>query len=348
MWAEQGAWPPGPYLEVAAGAVIDADGRVLLGQRPADKAWAGWWELPGGKIERGETAMHALARELEEELGIEVTEATPWVNYIHAYTHATVRLAFCRVTAWRGTPRGLENQALRWVDPRASLTSIEASLGGGSLLPATLPPLRWLSVPDRYLVSDLQNEEDAQLWLRRVREALRAGVRLFQFRAPGWPTGPAASELLEVLKETLRCVHQQKGRVLVNSVHPNAWAELADGRHWRSTDAMALSAPPVKQSGQWLSMSCHNHDEIARARALQADFAVLGPVLPTASHPGAALLGWSGFEVLQQQAGLPLFAIGGQSASTLAQAHAHGAHGIAGVRQLIDWCKDPAETARLD
>ena len=72
MWAEQGGWPPGPYLEVAAGAVIDRRGRLLLGQRPADKAWAGWWELPGGKIEFGETAIEAVAREVREETGCEI------------------------------------------------------------------------------------------------------------------------------------------------------------------------------------------------------------------------------------------------------------------------------------
>ena len=69
-----------PEIFVAAGLILKPDGSLLLGQRPADKPWPGWWELPGGKIEAGETVLQALARELKEEIDIDVTEASPWVN----------------------------------------------------------------------------------------------------------------------------------------------------------------------------------------------------------------------------------------------------------------------------
>ena len=71
-----------PRIHVAAGLVLRADGALLLGQRPADKPWPGWWELPGGKLEPGETALQALARELKEEIDITVTRATRWVTYV--------------------------------------------------------------------------------------------------------------------------------------------------------------------------------------------------------------------------------------------------------------------------
>src|SRR5690606_36735538 len=97
-----------PFIKVAAGLILRPDGQLLLAQRPSDKPWAGWWELPGGKIEAGESTLEALARELQEELGIQITDASPWVTYTHEYPKNIVQLAFCRVYGWTGTPAGLE------------------------------------------------------------------------------------------------------------------------------------------------------------------------------------------------------------------------------------------------
>lgn len=321
------------WLDVAAGLVIDADGRLLLGQRPEGKSYAGWWELPGGKLEPGETPMQALHRELHEELGIEVTEATPWVTYIHEYPHATVRLAFCRVTGWRGEPQGLENQALRWVDPRQSLADLEAGLGGGHLLPATLPPVRWLGLPDRYLVLGLQSLLDVPGYLLRLEQALAAGIRLLQFRVPEWQGGAADAALLDVMRQTLALARSAGARLLVNSVHPEAWWREADGVQLRAADLSRFDSRP--EAGL-VGASCHAANDLAQARRLEADFALLGPVLPTTTHPGHAGLGWEAFAELNAQAGMPVLAIGGQSPATLAIARRHGAHGIAGIRHLLD------------
>jgi 8-oxo-dGTP diphosphatase len=106
---------------VAAAALIDANGRVLLAQRPPGKTLAGAWEFPGGKIEAGETPEAALVRELKEELGIEVDAASlkPLAFASHAYEtmHLLMPLYECR--AWRGEPRSREGQALTWVRPEA-------------------------------------------------------------------------------------------------------------------------------------------------------------------------------------------------------------------------------------
>ena len=106
-------------IDVAVAILIRADGRVLLAQRPAGKVYGGWWEFPGGKIEPGEGTAHALARELHEELGVEVERAYPWITRFFAYPHATVRLHFFRVLAWRGEPHGREGQAFAWQDLQA-------------------------------------------------------------------------------------------------------------------------------------------------------------------------------------------------------------------------------------
>lgn len=317
-------------VDVAAGLLIGPDGRLLLGQRPEGKPYAGWWELPGGKLEPGETFLQALARELREELGIEITEAQSWVTLVHAYAHATVRLVFCRVTGWRGEPAGLEGQRLRWVDPDQEVAGIEAGLGGGQLLPATVPPLEWLRVPTTYAIADATAFADVPTFVESVARALGGGTRLFQFRAVAGAADDA--RLYQALQAMLRLTRPAGARVLVNSRHPEAWWREADGVHLRSGD---LSRPLPDLAPRWIGASAHNAGELAQARAAGARFVVLGPVLPTASHPDAPVLGWAGFAGLAAEAGLPVFALGGQSPETLPRATAHGAHGVAGIRAFF-------------
>lgn len=319
---------PDKIIDVAVGVLLRPDGTVLLGNRPADKPWPGWWELPGGKLEPGETVLQALARELHEELGIEVTTSAPWVTYVHEYPTTTVRLAFCRVTGWLGEPKGLEGQELRWIDLRRAHEVPQ-------LLPATYPPLRWLQLPEVYAISGVGAPEHLPDFLQRLDKNLAAGLRLLQWREPDWPTGVSAPDLHEALAAVIARCHAAGARVLVNSVHPAEWWAQADGVHLRSTDAANLSTRPNLAEGALLGVSTHNLAELAQARALTADFAVLGPVLPTPSHPGVLGMGWARFAELNAQAGLPVYALGGQSASTLASVRAVGGHGFAGIRAWI-------------
>ncbi|MDA8870862.1 (deoxy)nucleoside triphosphate pyrophosphohydrolase [Rhizobiaceae bacterium] len=110
-----------PITLVVACALVDADGRVLLAQRPKGKAMAGLWEFPGGKVDAGESPEAALIRELAEELGIETKAAclAPLSFASHAYEtfHLMMPLYVCR--RWWGTPQPLEGQALKWVRPKA-------------------------------------------------------------------------------------------------------------------------------------------------------------------------------------------------------------------------------------
>jgi 8-oxo-dGTP diphosphatase len=103
-------------LEIVAGALADAQGRVLIAQRPPGKELAGRWEFPGGKLHANESPRAGLARELREELGVEVLAAESLIRYPHEYPDKTVWLDLWLVTSWRGDPRGLDGQALRWVE----------------------------------------------------------------------------------------------------------------------------------------------------------------------------------------------------------------------------------------
>nr|MBF0685596.1 thiamine phosphate synthase [Pseudomonas sp.] len=142
-----------------------------------------------------------------------------------------------------------------------------------------------------------------------------------------------AESLLGVLRQMLALTRPAGARVLVNSLHPSAWWHEADGVHLRSADLRA--GMPVLAEPHWIGASTHNAEELAMARDIGARFAVLGPVLHTNTHPEAEPLGWSRFANLAADAGLPVFALGGQSMGLMPQAFSCGAHGIAGIRHLF-------------
>ncbi len=123
-------------VDVAVGVLLRPDGGFLLTSRPAGKVYAGYWEFPGGKLEPGETVLQALARELQEELGISIGAATLWKVELVDYPHALVRLSFCKVRAWTGELQMREAQLFSWQQLPVQV---------GPLLPGTLPVLQWLA-----------------------------------------------------------------------------------------------------------------------------------------------------------------------------------------------------------
>jgi 8-oxo-dGTP diphosphatase len=120
-----------PRLRVVAAAVFDAQCRVLIAERPAGKHMAGWWEFPGGKVAAGESDAAALERELREELGVDTRAESEIMTLSHEYPDRIVDLVLWRAHLLRGEPRGLDGQALKWVDCQ--------SLGNERLLPADEP-----------------------------------------------------------------------------------------------------------------------------------------------------------------------------------------------------------------
>lgn len=127
---------PRQHTEVAVGILIREDGALLLSTRPEGKAYAGYWEFPGGKIEPGETVEQALRRELQEEIGITIAHAAVWRVTEHDYPHALVRLHWCKVHAWEGEFEMREGQAMRWQ---------HLPLDVSPVLPGAWPVLAWLA-----------------------------------------------------------------------------------------------------------------------------------------------------------------------------------------------------------
>ena len=123
-------------VQVAVGVLLKDDGAFLLTSRPEGKAYAGYWEFPGGKLEAGETVAQALARELQEEIGITIQDCTLWKTERIDYPHAMVQLNFCKVTQWQGELEMREGQSFAWQQLPVDVVPV---------LPGTLPVLAWFA-----------------------------------------------------------------------------------------------------------------------------------------------------------------------------------------------------------
>jgi len=293
------------------------DGTFLMAQRPEGKAYAGYWEFPGGKVEAGETPHHALLRELHEELGIEVKTAYPWLTRVFTYPDATVHLNFFRVIDWQGEPHGKEGQLLSW----QRLPGLSVS----PVLPANEPIMRALQLPHLYAISNAA-ELGTEVFLERLQLALNHGLRLLQIREKDLPRA-ALREL------SLRAVELARGfgaRVLINGDIELARDVGADGVQLTGAQIAACEARP---EFDLCAASCHSAAELQHAAELGLDFALLSPVLPTKSHPGTANLGWENFAAMAATSSIPVYALGGLQLHDMGRAWQSGAHGIALLRQ---------------
>jgi 8-oxo-dGTP diphosphatase len=298
-------------VDVAVGVLIRPGGAFLLASRPDGKPYAHYWEFPGGKVEAGESVAGALRRELHEELGIDIGEACPWVVREFEYPHAHVRLHFCRVFDWSGELHGREAQAFRF----CTLEDLPTPL-----LPATVPVLRWISLPSTYALTNATETGDD--FTLRLQRGLQRHLRMVQFREPGLPAGVAE----RLFRTTLEQTRSSGALLLVSSRHPEAWARAADGVHLTGRDLMTATERP---GFEWVGASVHEAAELAHAAAMGVDFAVFGPVARTASHPDRNGIGWKNFARVVAATAVPVYAIGGLSAEDLPEALRAGAHGVA-------------------
>ncbi|HQR03927.1 MAG: Nudix family hydrolase [Proteobacteria bacterium] len=301
---------------VAAAVIERPDGAFLLGQRAEGSAYAGYWEFPGGKVEDGETPHQAVVRELQEELGIRVTVATPWLMREHRYEHAHVRIHFFRVTDWRGEPCGHVHAALAWQRPEAPEVT--------PMLPANAPILRALALPDFYGITHAATL-GVEVQLRRLERALEQGLRMFQVREPA--LSPAARE--EFARRSVALARRYGARVLLNMDIDLARRLGADGVH---LPARELARLKVRPELPLVAVSCHRRDELEQAADLGCDFAVLGPVAATPTHPEASPLGWEAFAHCLSDLRLPVYALGGMVRGDIASARRCGAQGVAALR----------------
>ncbi len=304
-------------IHVVAGVIRDGDGRVLLTQRPPGKHLAGLWEFPGGKREPGESPEDALRRELHEEIGIAAGALQRVICFPWDYSEKSIFLDVYKVADFLGVPHGREGQAMRWEFPE-DLPYIPMPAADVSIVAA-------LRLPDRYAITP-EPCGDENAFLAKFEKVLRAGIKLIQLRAKNMPL----DALSALASDAVVLCRQYDARLMFNG-HPEiVVAQKIDGVHLSSAELMKCKQRPLDRTF-WVGASCHNTEELERAKAIGADFAVLGPVSPTGSHPNDEALGWTRFAELCRDFPLPIYALGGMTSDDLPTALDARAQGIAGI-----------------
>ena len=319
-------------VHVAAAAIFDEAGRVLIAHRPQHVHQGGLWEFPGGKVEADESVLEALNRELHEELGINVQTARPLIRIRHDYPDKSVLLDVWRVDAFSGEAllcggTGREGQSIKWVLP--------GELDQYDFPAANIPIVTAVRLPDCYLITPNPGD-DVPAFLAQLENRLRDGVRLVQLRAKSL----SAEAYLSLARQCVSLCERYDADLMLNA-DPAVVTEVgARGVHLDSGRLEALSEPPFqslqknKPNEKWVSASCHSSQQLEQAKKLGADFVMVSPVAATASHPDTEPLGWQQFQLLTEQALCPVFALGGMTVEDRDQAFAHGAQGVAAIRAL--------------
>ncbi|HZX17112.1 MAG TPA: Nudix family hydrolase, partial [Pseudomonas sp.] len=235
-------------IHVAAAVIRGVDGQILLAKRPEDKHQGGLWEFPGGKVEASETVQAALARELEEELGIRPSAARPLIQVRHDYPDKQVLLDVWEVSAFTGEPHGAEGQPLAWVSPR--------QLGDYEFPAANRPIVAAARLPERYLITP-EGLSGPEL-LRGIQAALKSGIRLLQLRAPAMFDAQYRDIAVDALG---LCA----GKAQLMLKGPLEWLGdfPAAGWHLTSQQLRELSSGGRPFPAQrWLAASCHTAQEL--------------------------------------------------------------------------------------
>jgi 8-oxo-dGTP diphosphatase len=280
-------------VDVAVGVVIRADGKVLIGQRPAGKPYAGWWEFPGGKREPGEDIDAALARELHEELGLDVHASCAWVTREFVYPHAHVRLFFRRVYDFSGAPQSREGQSFAWVDVDG--------FDRAPLLPATVPVPGWLRLPPECAVSVAGLLGDDAFVAALERRLRTRRLRLLVLHEPGLDV----ARFERLFARVLPLCRQSAVPLLVGPGHAASFARAAQGALLSGDDLYRLDARPPYRL---VAAACRDRGDLEAAHRLDVDLTVVD----------AALLARAAGTLRQ-----PTYVIGMQ-VQTAIQAGAHG------------------------
>ncbi|WP_120799737.1 Nudix family hydrolase [Thiocapsa rosea] len=300
------------------GAISDPAGRVLVTKRPDHVHQGGLWEFPGGKLEPGESPEQGLARELAEELGIEVSDSRPLIRIRHHYGDRHVLLDVRCVRSYTGIPAGLEGQPLAWQRPE--------TMDPACFPAADRPIIAALRLPGRMLITG-PDPLRPEVFLARLARAVAGGIRLVQLRAHELDH----ADYRNLARDAFRLCEQSGARLLLNRDPGETLGIPRHGLHLRSQTLAGLSGRPGLPD-DLVGASCHDAEDLLRAARIGLDYALLSPVQPTASHPEAVPLGWRRFAELADAATLPVYALGGLTGADLDLAREHGAQGVAAIR----------------
>ncbi len=296
---------------------------VLLSQRRPGKHLAGFWEFPGGRIEPGERAHEALARELQEELGIIIQSSQPWCALTHHYPDKTVHLSIHRVTDFTGAPTGCEGQSIEWVE--------WAQVPHRTMPPADQALLKVFGMaPQVWMGSTEDAPADSVEALRQWRNAL-SKIEHTPWAGNGWwLVWPSAAQGDGALAQQAMALARKAGHQPLVAGSPRvAQAVGASGVVLDQATALTLTQRPPHMD--WVAVACRDDVGLAEATRLDADFALL---MPQSDPQGVASRSGSSprtLEALIQKAGVPVMVVGDLACNDLASARRRGAFGVAGI-----------------
>jgi len=305
---------------VAVGILKDSDGKYLLGKRLNSQTWPGWWEFPGGKLERNENPLEALKREIFEELGIVVNKYRQWTTRRVVEKNKITTLYFFLITSWKGIVEGREGQKLQWVDLK--------TYNSKKILPPNQVIHKALknNLPEIYAITNLQKIPPDKFFLA-LKSKINDGIRLIQIREKSFKE----CDLEILIKKIKKILKQANVKIIINSRIDLAYKFQLDGVHLNSSQLHELKYFP---KDMLVGVSCHSRKDLEVAEEKNADFAVLGSVKKTLTHPGLEPIGWKKFNKLIEKSNLPIYSIGGMTSNDISSSFENGAIGIASQRAI--------------
>lgn len=300
-------------IEVGVAIVQDTDGRVLMAERRMNQLSPGFWELPGGKVELGETPAAAARRELFEETGLETGFSEPFAIHLHRFPTRLVRLNLFRMPHRSGTAVGREGQRVAWVDPVAPAV--------GPILPSNMRVMSLLGLPPT-IYSTRPNAEGCEHAIVAARRSSggdnRCAVLLRR-------SGAAPGQRLGFARRLAAALPGGQSQVWISGTASEA---VQAGSGVLHSPVEVLRRATTRPATFLWAVSCHDEADLARAQMLGADIAIVSRQDARTSHQPSGSFGWEAFGRLAAKARLPVYAQGALNPSDCSRARAAGAAGI--------------------
>lgn len=301
-------------IKAVVGVLYNKSGELLIAKRQDHQFMPGFWELPGGKIESGETTEQTIIRELNEELGIKVSALSLHQTMQHTYADRVVELCIYNIDQYQNTPTGIEGQQIAW-------TSVQ-DLHNYQLLPTMRAFIDSITLPNKYWITP-SSDHQSEVWMKKFNEKITQDISLIQLRSKTTLDNHFIAELHN------RC-KQDNIKLLINTLDKSFNEPYCDGWHLTTNEMLNLKSRPCANE-KILGASTHNLNEALKAQSIGVDFVVISPVQATKTHPDTAPLGWNAAQEVVDKLNIPVYFLGGMGLEDLEKTLRIGAQGIAGV-----------------